>query len=382
MKYAPVLALLIAAAACSNDKDSSLVAPDMSDNVVGRSGNVVGQVYTMSNAPDGNAVLAYNRASDGSLTPVATYLTGGLGTGGGLGNQSGITLDAGGKALLVVDAGSNEVSSFRVNEDGTLQLASKVSSGGMMPISVTTSGRFAYVLNAGGAGSIMGFTLSGQGVLQPIAGSSRPLSSAASGPAQIAFDPRGMKLVVTEKATNRLSTYSVDNNGIATGPVVTAASGMTPFGFAFTNNGTLIVSEAFGGAVDGSAVSSYSAAAGNQWSVVSGSVATTETAACWIAVTNDGQFAYATNAGSGTITGYSVRNGALTRLNADGVTGIIGAGSAPTEMAFSRDSKYLYAFSGAMHRIAVFSVSADGSLAALPNWPAGLPNGANGLAAR
>ena len=109
---------------------------------------------------------------------------------------------------------------------------------------------------------------------------------------------------------------------------------------------------------------------------------TTETSACWIAVTNNGRFAYTTNAASGTITGYAVQNGGLTRLNADGVTGNIGAGSAPTEMALSRDSKYLYAFSGATHRIAAFSVGSDGSLTPLPNWVGGLPNGANGLAAR
>src|SRR6185436_17653840 len=211
------------------------------------------------------------------------------------------------QTLVVVNAGSNEISSFQVNGDGSLQLASRVASGGTMPISVTISGHLVYALNAGGAGNIAGFRLSSQGELQAITGSSRPLSSAASGPAQISFDPNGSKLVVTEKNTNRLVTYAVDGNGMATGPVTTQASGVTPFGFAFTNNGTLIVSEAFGGAADASAVSSYSAGAGNSWSVVSGSVPTTETSACWIAVTNNGRYAYTTNAASGTITGYAVQ---------------------------------------------------------------------------
>ena len=379
MRLLPLLALALGAAACSMDQDSSRsmpLAPSLD-----RGSNSVGQVYTMSNATTGNAVLAYNRATDGSLTPAGTYSTNGLGTGGGLGNQGGIQLDASGKTLLVVDAGSNEISSFRVNGDGSLTFADKVASGGVMPISVTISDDLVYVLNAGGTGNISGFTLAADGDLAPLAGSTRPLSTSASGPAQVSFDPSGTKLVVTEKNTNRISSYSVDANGIAHGPTVTPASGVTPFGFAFTNSGTLVVSEAFGGAANASAVSSY-APAGNNWSVISASVPTTETAACWIAITNSGRFAYTTNAGSGTITGYAIHEGALTRLDADGVTGSIGAASAPTEMALSRDSKFLYAFSGGMRRIAAFAIGADGSLSALPDWAGGLPNGANGLAAR
>src|SRR5260221_11964539 len=52
---------------------------------------VAGAVYTMTNAPNGNAVLVFNQAADGTLTPGGTFPTGGLGTGGrepdfGLGN--------------------------------------------------------------------------------------------------------------------------------------------------------------------------------------------------------------------------------------------------------------------------------------------------------
>src|SRR6476620_2760342 len=280
MRILPLVALGVTVAACSMDQDSSRsfpLAPSLD-----RSSNVVGQVYSMSNATSGNSVLAYNRSADGSLTYAASYPTGGLGTGGGLGNQGGIQLDESGKTLVVVDAGSNEVSSFRVNGDGSLTFADKVASGGTMPISVTISGNLVYALNAGGAGNISGFTLSSQGDLAPIAGSTRSLSTSASGPAEVSFDPSGKTLVVTEKNTNRLSTYSVDANGVAQGPTVTPAAGVTPFGFAFTNNGTLVVSEAFGGAANSSAVSSY-APAGDGWAVISASVPTTETSACWIA---------------------------------------------------------------------------------------------------
>jgi hypothetical protein len=43
-----------------------------------------GAVYTLSNATDGNAVLIFQRAEDGSLTPAdpASVPTGGQGSGG------------------------------------------------------------------------------------------------------------------------------------------------------------------------------------------------------------------------------------------------------------------------------------------------------------
>src|SRR5262245_59321990 len=177
MTIIPLLESRLSLAACSMDQDSSRSFP-LSPSL-DRTSNVVGQVYSMSNSTAGNSVLAFNRSADGSLTYSTSYSTGGLGTGGGLGNQGAIQLDEAGKTLVVVDAGSNEISSFRVDGDGSLALADKVASGGSMPISVTISGHLVYVLNAGGAGNISGFTLSSQGDLAPIAGSTRPLSTNA-----------------------------------------------------------------------------------------------------------------------------------------------------------------------------------------------------------
>ena len=90
--------------------------------------------------------------------------------------------------------------------------------------------------------------------------------------------------MVSEKGTNSLSVYAIGADGVASGPVSTTSSGPTPFGFGFDQTGTLVVSEAFGGGVGASAVSSYHVARGGAISLVSGSVPTTQTAACWIAV--------------------------------------------------------------------------------------------------
>ena len=371
MKMTRVILLLAAAAACSQDQDPSRQFP-LSPSL-DKGSNTVGQVYTMTNSAAGNSVLAYDRSADGSLSPAGSFATGGTGTGAGLGNAGGVVLS--GQWLAVVNAGSNEVSLFSVAGDGSLQLTDRVSSGGTTPKSVTFSQNLLYVLNAGGSGNITGFTISSSGDLTSIPGSTQPLSSGASDPAQISFAPGGGLLVVTEKATNVIRTFPV-NGGVAGPGVNTPSSGAVPFGFGFDQKGTLIVSEA-----PASAVSSYDAA-GSTWNVISPSVLTTEAAACWIAVTNSGRYAYSANTASGTISGFSIHQGGLSLLDANGVTGNVGAGTAPADMALSRNSEFLYVRAGGTNQIAIFSVGGDGSLTSLGGSISGLPPSFNGLAAR
>src|SRR6202051_4560405 len=109
-------------------------------------------VYTESNqtsAGGGNSVLAFWVASGGSLTSIDTFATGGDGTGAGLGSQGAVTLAGAGPALLVVNAGSNTVSYFRILSNGSLRLVDIAPSGGTDPVSVTASGRRVAVLNQG-----------------------------------------------------------------------------------------------------------------------------------------------------------------------------------------------------------------------------------------
>src|SRR5262249_36315574 len=147
--------------------------------------------------------------------------------------------------VFAVNAGSNDVSSFAIGPHG-VNLVGRASSGGTTPISLTTHGDLLYVLNAGGTGNISGLRIRNDGSLGAIAGSSQPLSSSASGPAQIGFDPDGDALVVTEKSTNRIVVYHV-TEGLAGEPAAHPSNGMTPFGFAFDRRDDLLVSEAFGG---------------------------------------------------------------------------------------------------------------------------------------
>jgi 6-phosphogluconolactonase (cycloisomerase 2 family) len=372
--------MAIGAAACSDSnpilEPRDIPPPELS--AVSGVGNA-GAVYVSTNATAGNEVLVFPRAGDGALGAPRAFATGGSGTGGGLGNQGAVVLNHPNQRLFVANAGSNEVSVFAVVPGG-LELLDRVASGGPLPISIAVHQRLVYVLNAGGTGNISGFVLDRDDNLQPLAGSTRPLSSSSADAAQVAFSPDGGLLVVTEKATNVIGTYTVGTDGLATGPDAHPSAGATPFGFAFSRKGTLVVSEAFGGGADASALSSYRASPAGALSAISPSVGTTETAACWVVITGDGRFAYTSNTGSGTISGYGLsRAGELRLLDADGMTATTMAG--PIDLALTRNDRFLYSLDSGGGAISAFGVKADGSLAPLAG-ASGLPAGANGLAAR
>jgi len=220
------------------------------------------------------------------------------------------------------------------------------------------------------------------GPLSSLAGSTRFLSAGNTGPAQISFRPDGRFLAVTEKATNLIDAWRVGHDGLASDFVENFSEGATPFGFAFGKRDQLFVSEAAGGAADASSMSSYVLEGDGTLQVVNSEVPTTETAACWVVVTNDGRFAYTTNAGSGSVSGYRIAfDGTITLLDTNGVTGNTGGGSGPIDMALSNNSRYLFTLNGGNNTIGAFQVHADGSLSPLPG-ASGIPEGANGLAAR
>ena len=335
--------------------------------------NSNGAVYTFTNSPGGNEVLVYGRSADGSLAFQGSYPTGGAGSGAGLGSQSAVILSKNNQWLYAVNAGSNQISAFAVNSDG-LELVDVVDSGGVQPTSLTIHKDLLYVLNAGGSGNISGFNIEQDGSLSPLAGSTQPVSNggvgAAPGLAQIAFSSDGSTLVVTEKTTNLINTYQVED-GLAGAPVTHASSGAVPFGFAFDRHGHAIVSEASG------AVSSYQIDR-DGFNIISPSVVNTQVAACWIAISKNGKFAYTTNAGSGSISSYAIgADGTLTLLNP--VAGSTGAGSTPVDMAFSINGKYLYTLGAGSHTITIFAMNADGSLVSIGTIS--VPTGVVGLAA-
>lgn len=199
-------------------------------------------------------------------------------------------------------------------------------------------------------------------------------------PAEVSFSRDGALLVVTEKATNLIDVYVVGTDGIPGPPIANPSSGQTPFGFAFDQRNNLIVSEAFGGAPNASAVSSYTPALSGALTAVSESLPDFQTAACWIVITNGGRYVYTSNTGSGSVSSYALASsGALTLLNS--IAANTGAMSAPIDMALTNGSRYLYVHAAGLQTVESFRVEADGSLTPIGSV-GGLPFGAQGIAAR
>jgi len=343
-----------------------------------------GAVYTMTNAKAGNEVLRFHRSAQGDLSPAGAFSTGGAGTGAGLGNQGGLVLAWGNRRLLAVNAGSHEVSVFAVGRHG-LRLLDKVPSGGRNPVSIAVRWNLVYVLNAGGAVSdrdtITGFRMHWRGDLTPIPNSTRSLSATSTGPAQVGFSPDGRVLVVTEKATNKIVTFTVDAAGRPGARQVIASAGPTPFGFAFGKRNRLLVTEASGGGL--SSVSSYAVARNGDLAPITAALPTKQRATCWLAVTRNGRYAYTTNTASDSVTGLRIDGlGRLSLLDASGQSGSTGMKSGPIDMAFSAGDRFLYTLNGANGTISAFRARRHGSLHSLAEAAvSGLPSGANGLAA-
>ncbi|HTN43821.1 MAG TPA: beta-propeller fold lactonase family protein [Nitrospiria bacterium] len=333
-----------------------------------------GAVYAMTNAPDGNNVVVFDRDEDGILTKVGSIPTGGTGSGGGLdplGSQNALVLSRDNRWLLAVNGGSNEISVFRVLPDG-LKWIEKVDSGGDFPVSLTVNHDLVYVLNAGASPNITGFTLGHKGRLTPLASSTRALGSGAF--AQVGFDPDGERLVVTDKAGSQIFVYSVSDDGLpAVSPVVSSSNGNTPFGFIFDRRGRLVVVE-----VGPNAVSSYKILKDDTLHVISGSVPNGQQAACWIVGDGRGDV-FTANPGSGTVSAYqlSARSGRVSLLN-----GAAGSGLNPLDLAVAANGRFLYALDPGRGSIDMFRIKRDGGLTDLGVIDGTLSLFAQGIAAR
>jgi 6-phosphogluconolactonase len=398
-------------------------------------GQAAGAVYTATNDPTGNAVVMYTRSANGTLTKGATFPTGGVGIateppfGFPIVDSSGsMTLANDGHLLFVVNAGpsagNGTISAFRVTNSG-LQLVDNppVSSGGLLPISITTHGNLLYVVNEESS-DIVGFRFTSSGHLTQI--SEQPLSTAypTTVAAQIGFSPDGRQLVVTERGlpapNGVIDTFPVDWNGTAGPAQKLVAPTPNPFGFAFVDSRHLLVTDAgFVETPSGTApnpadpaqffgsTSSYTLS-GSGGLTFKGEFPSGGRAACWVVITPDGRYAFVTNtlsAPAGSAAGILSGNGGLSRYSISphgrltllGQTDVPASTSAqpsgfPGEEAMTPDGRYLYVLvpiivGGAppapppFSHIDVYRIGPGGSLTLVQATNNDLPDGVSGLAA-
>jgi 6-phosphogluconolactonase (cycloisomerase 2 family) len=332
-------------------------------------------VYLQTNESGGNRLIAFARGEDGGLSELGSYPTGGAGDGvAHLTSQGSVVLTGDGRHLLVTNAGSGHVTVFGLGPEGPALL--QMVETGPAPTSVAEHGGLVYVLSTGDP-SVIGFRIGGDG-LEPLPDSKRSLPP-GSDPAQIGFTPDGSTLVVTERGTDAIAFYPVDETGRLGEPRVHPSSGPTPYGFAFTQRGALVVTEAFGAQVGRAAASSYIVGDGSIHPV-SRSVGNGRTEICWAVVSKDDRYAFTTNFADGAVSRYAIgRDGSLTLEDAaagvalEGETGLRDEG-------LTADGRFLYAVDADSRRVFGWAVEADGKLAPLGSWD-GLPATVAGLAA-
>lgn len=348
------------------------------------SSQVIGHVYLDGNTTGTNTIAAYDRHVGGTLTPTpgSPFTIGGAGLGAGLGSQGAIETAHNGRFVLAVDAGSNQISVLQVNRDGSLTQVpgSPVSSDGVKPVSIAVHGNLVYVANDGNAttsANYTGFFLTPFGQLVPLPNSTVDAPGAANDLGDVLFNSTGTHLVGTEVASSLIDSFRVDRFGyLQTAPGSPyAGQGLGAFGSAFrpTNPHQLFVSNPHNVGNDVGTVSAFDVARdGRLFSIGASPFADLQNAPCWVAITPDGQYLFAVNTGSGTVSRYSINNaGGLTLLGSVLVNDNGGVGG--TDPVISSDGQSLYVNETAAHGVAEMTISSDGNLTELPGSPVALP---------
>jgi len=395
----------------------------------------VGAVYAMTNG-DGqvtgtniqgaNRIVTYGRNADGTLTPIGPVDTGGNGGDfdGGEGldpliSAYALTKTDDNENVLAVNAGSNTITSFNVNDDYSLELAGTPQpTGAIGPNSIAFSARnldgvkgIVYVSNItrsefldGGEpahqGTVTGFWLLEDGSLSAIAGSTRDLDVR---PSAVQISPDGNWLVVTSinsgaaglesGSESEVIVYNVGDDGLLSDtPWGTATSTLrdneegrnlpSAIGFQIVGDNYVVVTEAREFQPDGmppafpllqdGSVSTWQIQGDGSLTPISTDVRSGEgntgRTACWLDFTADGNTFFVSNAIEAGLASYSFNNGVVALLNqtaAEG-TGTNGADNGPDafastdgwiDMWISDDGAYLYQLYGLDGTIGIYRVN-------------------------
>ena len=371
-----------------------------------------GAIYVQSNSAPQNFVHVLQRAHDGTITSGPIVATGGSGRTATppfgfpiTDSQGSVALSKHGRLVFATNAGSNTVSSFRVTDDG-LALADQEASRGTTPTSVAVAERgighqLLYVLNVNPVfpclpfpigctstgGTLSGYIVDSGGEMTPIPGAVRSIAGGIVA-GQVGFNSDDSVITVPNRGSNSISTFVVRQDGTLGPERVTQSTGTgVPFGFAYTKNDTLVMSN-FGATAE-----SIGSASSYALDRKTGRLAPVDTklasgiATCWVALTADDRYAFMTNSLSADISRFALsRGGALTLL------GVTPAGGVALDEDTDDSSRNLYVLTAdvsfatglpvfGQFAVTGYRIGADGGLAAI-NTIGGLPVGSSGVAAR
>jgi 6-phosphogluconolactonase (cycloisomerase 2 family) len=233
-----------------------------------------------------------------------------------------------------------------------------LASGGTFPVSVTVHDDLLYVLNAHDAGAITGYRIA-DGKLHPIDDSTRSLNlTPATGPlqsvntpAQISFTPDGGHLIITTKLNGSLiDVFAVGIDGRPSGTFVANPAGTpVPFSFTFDDDGHLVVTDA---AVN--KLTTYTVHANGTVTQIA-STPDDQQGMCWVARAA-GNF-YVANNGSDTVSGYHIDPAGTPTVFTQA-----GTRAGTTDLAGTRDGRFLYVEVGGAGGVDGFRIEPNGTL--------------------
>ncbi len=359
--------------------------------------NYTGAVYVGTDGQT-NGLVAYGQKADGTLAFIGEYLSGGAGgrlnTGGPIDPliSAHSVLNVDNRFVLQVNAGSNTVSSFRVNKDFSLTLVSVVPSGGFGPDTIVERDGVVYVANVSSdgvytgppdqVGDIDAFELNlGTGHLQEIPGSKRQLLGR---PSDLAVGPSGRSLVVSiynagstaisdSAATAELESFAIVRPGFLTpSPVSTITSTQR-------NN----VQERNLPSAIGIAIRELP---GHEVVVVTESreFLANGHSSCWISFDKDGQTFWVVSASSSIISSFRFNeDGSVEEIDSRAATGIpvnpaaanpAAGATGFVDVAETGDSNFLYELESGTGKVAIYRIfSPDSPLTLLHQISTGLP---------
>ena len=430
-KSVGVTCLLALTAVCSTALAKTALAQDFT-----------GAVYAGTDAQQ-NGLVAYGRKADGTLAYIGGYLSGGAGgrlnTGGPIDPllSAHSVLNVDNRFVLQTNAGSNTVSSFRVNKDFSLTLISVVPSDGFGPDTIAERDGIVYVANVDSdgvftgppdqVGNIVAFTLNrGTGQLQEIPGSKRQL---VGRPSDLAVAPSGRSLVVSiynagssaisDSAANaELESFSVVRPGFLTPFPVSAITSTqrnnnqnrnlpAAIGIAIrevSGHEVVVVTESREFLANGqpAALSQFQTGSVSTFDL-NGSVSlrplsldvptsrqittgptNTSTSSCWISFDTDGRTFWVVSASSSVISSFRLNeDGSVEEIDSRAATGVpvnpdaanpAAGATGFVDVAETGESDFLYELESGAGKVAVYRISSrEAPLMLLQQISTGLP---------
>jgi len=398
-----------------------------------------GHLYMQSNEVE-NAIIHYRWSANGALAEVERVATGGAGSGelspiyhvnrpNDFEGAGSVILTPDHRFLFATNGGDNSVSSFAVDKEGRLTLldvkrTGNTEGGGAKSLAYAPSSRTLYVLHTFGPDHLRLMSVDGEGKLAP-----RPEKYSANTkdwndrvPTTAVLSPDGKFLVVgttfdelpTRKnpdgslilwvpdkhgALHLIASNAPDPDGIVVFPVgedgalrepsFYDARGASPFYIAFLHNrpDTFVVGYAVSDAVSvGKINADGKISIGPLVKINTSSGVPSEL--CWLAVSPDDRFVFATEFGYSYMSSFRIDGNGLSiakdpasiKVPGDGtfraINGSVSSG--PSDSWVSPDGAYLYEIYGNASKLVGYTTKPDGSLeevtsVAIPyNSPEGL----------